>query len=91
MLYVISYDIPDDKRRARLAKLLKGYGMRVQKSVFEADLDGRGYADLRRRVDRVVDGKVDSVRFYRMCADCRAQVETIGTLGVMEEPEVLIV
>ncbi|MFN7384131.1 MAG: CRISPR-associated endonuclease Cas2, partial [Dolichospermum sp.] len=28
-LYVISYDIPDDKRRQKIADLLEGYGQRV--------------------------------------------------------------
>ena len=35
---VIAYDTPDDRRRARLAKLLKGFGERRQYSVFEARL-----------------------------------------------------
>ncbi|TAH49151.1 MAG: CRISPR-associated endonuclease Cas2 [Chloroflexota bacterium] len=91
MLYVIAYDIPDDKRRGKVAKLLEGYGARVQRSVFEADLDARGYADLRKRLGRWIVEKEDSVRFYQLCANCRGQVETIGQLGVMVEPEVLIV
>lgn len=91
MLYLISYDIPDDRRRARTAKLLEGYGVRVQKSVFEADLDERGYADLRRRLNRLVKSDQDNVRLYKLCATCRAQVETIGGLGVIQEPDVLIV
>lgn len=39
MLYTISYDIPDDKRRLKIAKILLDYGPRVQYSVFEAQLD----------------------------------------------------
>lgn len=34
-LYLISYDITADKRRNALAKLLEGFGSRVQYSVFE--------------------------------------------------------
>lgn len=91
MLYVIAYDIPEDKRRGKISKLLQGYGVRVQKSVFEADLDERGYNDLRKRLKRWIVETEDSVRFYRLCADCRGQVETIGQLGVMIEPDVLII
>ena len=36
MFYVICYDIPDNRRRNQLAKELKGFGTRVQYSVFEA-------------------------------------------------------
>ncbi len=34
-LYLISYDITADNRRNALAKLLEGFGSRVQYSVFE--------------------------------------------------------
>lgn len=88
---MIAYDIPDDKRRGKIAKLLQNYGARVQKSVFEADLDERGYRDLRNRMKRWIAEKEDSVRFYRLCATCRGQIETIGQLGVMLEPDILIV
>ena len=33
---LIIYDIVDNKRRTKFAKLLEGYGKRVQKSAFEA-------------------------------------------------------
>lgn len=36
--YVLAYDVPDDRRRTRLAKVLSQYGDRVQYSVFVADL-----------------------------------------------------
>ncbi|TVW81228.1 CRISPR-associated endonuclease Cas2 [Streptococcus pneumoniae] len=36
---LIIYDIISNKRRLRLAKLLEGFGMRVQRSCFEVDLE----------------------------------------------------
>ncbi len=36
--YAVVYDITDDKERAKIARLLKSYGFRVQKSVFECRL-----------------------------------------------------
>ncbi len=36
--YVVVYDISSDKERSRVDKILKGYGFRVQKSVFECRL-----------------------------------------------------
>lgn len=38
MLVLVIYDIPDDKRRNKLATFLEGYGRRVQKSAFECFL-----------------------------------------------------
>ena len=33
--YAVVYDISSDKEREKVDKLLKGYGFRIQKSVFE--------------------------------------------------------
>lgn len=38
MVYVVSYDIASDRTRRKLAKLLEGYGVRIQYSVFECRL-----------------------------------------------------
>lgn len=79
MLYVITYDIPDDARRLKLAKVLEGFGQRVQRSVFECDLTEREYRVLTKKIMRVVnlDGG-DSVRIYRLCSACAANVEVKG-------------
>lgn len=37
-LYIASYDLEDDRERSRVAKVLEGFGVRVQKSVFECRL-----------------------------------------------------
>ena len=34
-LWVVAYDSPNTRRRRKLAKLLEGYGERLQWSVFE--------------------------------------------------------
>ncbi len=36
--YVVAYDISCDKERGRVDKVLKKYGFRIQKSVFECKL-----------------------------------------------------
>ena len=66
MFYVISYDIPNDRRRSQLAKVLKGFGTRVQYSVFEAHLNRTQYEQLKRAVARVIDFSKDSVLLKRM-------------------------
>lgn len=63
LLVLIIYDIIDNNNRNRLAKYLKGYGVRVQKSAFEAYLD-------KKRRTRLIDGlhrfvkERDSIRIY---------------------------
>lgn len=45
---LIIYDIVDNRKRVKLAKLLSGYGKRVQKSAFEAMLTTQRYNNCKR-------------------------------------------
>lgn len=89
MRYVISYDISNDKRRRKVVKVLEGVGFRVQYSVFECDLDAQRLNVLRKRLKPLIQPKsTDSIRFYRLCADCSEHIDVIGndlskTLGVV--------
>jgi CRISPR-associated protein Cas2 len=79
MFVTISYDIPDDRRRTKVHKMLKSYGQWMQYSVFECvDLTDTQYAKLRSRLDRFIDPQTDSVRFYFLCACCQQKVERVG-------------
>lgn len=75
---VISYDIPDDKRRTRVCKLLKNYGAHVQLSVFECHLKHRDYQELRQRLNKLLSPRQDNVRFYFLCQDDMARIEGVG-------------
>ena len=91
-LYVISYDIPDDKRRKKIADLLEGYGQRVQYSVFECQLNTEKYNDLRRRLRKIVKLEEDNVRFYPLSLHTLSQVESWGVgVPVIEPPGSIIV
>jgi len=59
--YVIAYDIPDDGRRARLARLLLSYGDRLQYSVFVTDLIPARLVRLRGEVSNLILRNEDSV------------------------------
>ena len=43
---LIIYDIIENKKRLKLAKLLQGYGFRIQKSAFEAVITKKKYKEL---------------------------------------------
>jgi CRISPR-associated protein Cas2 len=70
VLILVSYDIPNDRRRTQLAHTLKDFGERVQYSVFECRLDDDQLDHLRSRIAKLVEPEEDSVRLYRLCADC---------------------
>jgi CRISPR-associated protein Cas2 len=67
MFVVVSYDIPDDRRRTRVMKALKDFGAHVQYSVFECELSAEDYRRMRERLIRLIDRRKDSLRFYVLC------------------------
>lgn len=89
-MIVVSYDVPDDRRRTRLAHALKDFGERVQYSVFECRLTGEQVGRLRKRVVAEIDAGEDRVRIYRFCDDCGEKVEILGEGRVTEDPEIYV-
>lgn len=90
MLTVVSYDIPDNRRRTRLAHVLEDFGVRVQRSVFECLLEIAQLETLRRRIAAELDLEKDTVRIYRFCHDCGAKTEILGLGRLTEDPDVYI-
>jgi CRISPR-associated protein Cas2 len=64
---LVSYDIPDDRRRTRVMKALQDYGAHVQYSVFECELSVEDYRRLRERLKKLINRREDNVRFYVLC------------------------
>ena len=91
MFYVISYDIPDDRRRNQLAKVLKGFGTRVQYSVFEAHLNRRQFDELKQAVARLLEPSEDSVRYYALCSACADRIEVPAVGEVTSDPQTIVV
>ncbi len=90
MFHLVSYDIPDDRRRTKLAKVLKDFGDRVQYSVFECILDKELLDRMTARIKKVIAEEEDSVRIYTLCADCEKGVTVIGQGEVSQEEDVYI-
>ncbi|MEM1280265.1 MAG: CRISPR-associated endonuclease Cas2 [Cyanobacteria bacterium P01_H01_bin.152] len=78
MFYLVCYDIVLTRRRNRVAHLLEGYGMRVQKSVFECLLNENQYDLLQRKLSQYINAEEDQVRFYPMSAHTRRKVSILG-------------
>lgn len=85
-LFVISYDIPDDRRRLKVANLLKSYGERVQYSVFECWLSTAELGRLHKELEKRIESDCDSVRIYKS-AD---EVRILGVGVVTRNPDAWI-
>jgi CRISPR-associated protein Cas2 len=91
LLYVITYDIPVDKRRKKVSDLLEGYGRRVQYSVFECVLTAAKYTELKKRLKKQVILAEDSIRFYPVSSHTLENIEVWGGLPVSQMPGSVIV
>ncbi len=88
---VVAYDVRDDTRRLRVAKVLKNALERVQKSVFEGELDADRLELVEARARRHINEREDNLRVYVLCARCAQSVRAYGVSPVLEDPDVLIV
>ena len=70
---------------------LKDYGLRVQYSVFECELDEQQYAEMLETVQRIIVPEEDSLRSYMLCNRCKQARQAFGIARITDPPEVFIV
>jgi CRISPR-associated protein Cas2 len=91
MFYSICYDISDDGRRLKVMKVLKDYAVRVQYSVFEANLRPEQVKQLKKALTRLLHPEEDSLRVYPLCADCVSKVEILGQGIISQDHEIIVI
>jgi len=77
-LWMVAYDVSDNRRRLRLDRELQAFGERVQYSVFECHFT---LAEARLHLERLaaeLDPLTDSLRGYPLCAWCEPAVQWVG-------------
>jgi CRISPR-associated protein Cas2 len=84
MWIVVCYDVNTETREGRrrlrrVAQVCKNYGQRVQKSVFECQVDEMKYEQMRRRLLKEVKLELDNLRLYRLTEPREGKVEEYGT------------
>jgi CRISPR-associated protein Cas2 len=67
--HLITYDVRDDGRLRRVAKLLEGYGQRLQYSVFRCRLTPRETQRLRWQLTRLT-AREDAWLIVPLCQGC---------------------
>jgi len=81
MIYIITYDIADNKRRLRVAKTLESWGYRIQESVFQLRLDSTTLARVRLSLAALISDSEDVIHIYPICSSCadRADIPRAAT------------
>ena len=75
--YLVAYDIRDEDRLHRVAKHLKGYGSRLQYSLFRCRLTSRQAERLRWEMTQVLH-KEDAFLLISLCQNCAGKVRNMG-------------
>ncbi len=77
-LWMICYDIADDRVRREMEKLLYGFGEKVNFTVFECTLQARQFDSLWQRMVALINEGSDSLRAYPLCTWCEDRVAFEG-------------
>ncbi|GAB7387103.1 CRISPR-associated endonuclease Cas2 [Bacillaceae bacterium] len=83
MMVLITYDVNTTtaegrKRLRQVAKQCVNYGQRVQNSVFECLVDPAQFAQLRHKLEQIIDKEKDSLRYYFLGSNWKNRVEHVG-------------
>lgn len=81
-LYIVSYDIADSKRLRHVAKLIEGYGHRLQYSVFECRLDDLRREQLKAVLHEELNHDEDQILFIRLGPDSTSNNIHIESMGL---------
>lgn len=96
MLVIVCYDVSTETREGRrrlrrVAKACEGVGQRVQKSVFECNVDARQFEELERKLLDIIDTSEDCLRFYRLTEPVRLHVREHGQFKAIDFDGPLVV
>lgn len=64
LLYIVTYDICDDKRLRLVFRLMRGYGDPMQYSVFRCELSDKERMDLITKLTAIINNAVDQILFF---------------------------
>ena len=89
MLVLVTSDVSviaegGQRRLRNIAKTCLDYGVRVQNSVFECEVDPAQFVVLKNRLIEIFDPREDSLRFYFLGKKGKEKVEHLGSKPVAD-------
>ena len=96
MLILLTYDVSTEtsegrRRLRRIAKVCLNYGQRVQKSVFECQVDAANYELLEQALLDEINEKEDNLRIYRLNEPLEKNIKEFGTFKATDFDSPLII
>lgn len=95
MLIIVTYDVTTEtaagrRRLRRVAKVCESMGQRVQKSVFECQVNEMQFEELERRLLAEINDKEDNLRFYRITEPTQVRIRQYGVFRSVDYEGLLI-
>ena len=85
MIYIVAYDIANNRRRLRVAKILESWGYRIQESVFQLRLDTESLARVRHLLTSTITDAEDVIHIYPIYASCADRADILGAAIALDD------
>ncbi len=86
LLYIVTYDVCDDKRLRQVFKLMRGYGDHLQLSVFRCELSRMERVELMGKLAGIIKHDEDQVLFFPMGPAGGQREEQVLSIGLAYRP-----
>ncbi len=95
MLMLVSYDVStvDRAGRSRLRRIAKAclnWGIRVQNSVFECNVNPAQWVQLKAELEDIFDPETDSLRYYNLGDHYSNRIEHVGAKPTLDVEQPLL-
>ncbi len=96
MLMLVSYDVSTvtttgKNRLRRIAKACQNWGIRVQNSVFECNVNPAQWTQLKAELERIFDPETDSLRYYNLGDNYSTRIEHVGAKIALDVEKTIII
>ena len=96
MYILVTYDVQTEtlagqRRLRKVARLCMDYGQRVQNSVFECVLTEVQLAELKYKLESVMDAESDGIRIYILNKNENRRVITLGKNNAIDVESALLI
>ena len=96
MMVLVSYDVSTidaagRKRLRHVAKTCVNFGIRVQNSVFECNVDQAQWVTLRAKLTDIYEPETDSLRFYFLGDNYQKRIEHLGAKPAIDVEEPIVI
>jgi CRISPR-associated protein Cas2 len=88
-LYLIAYDISNNKKRKKISELLDAYGERINLSVYECMMNQKQKEKVVNQIKDIIS-KNDIVKIYFICSKCFAKSIHLGKKQPPKQTNVFI-